>query len=179
VSIRIQVIHAGTPRADCKLEFCEPQDLSGDEWTLDCDGFLFHVDAASIAYLDDAQIDYETNATGGQLSVRAPKIKGQSPGADADLAERIRHVLDSEINPQIAAHGGRVSLVEIEAGNIVLLKFGGGCHGCGMADVTLKQGIERTLRERLPEIAQVRDATDHATGSSPYYKAQSGASAVR
>ena len=74
--------------------------------------------------------------------------------------------------------GGRVSLVEVATGNIVVLKFGGGCHGCGMADVTLKQGIETTLRARLPEISQVRDATDHASGENPYFRDTHGASAV-
>src|SRR5581483_4190035 len=133
----------------------------------------------SIAYLDVANIDYESNPTGGQLTVRAPKIKGLAPGADASLAERVRYVLESEVNPQIAAHGGRVALVGVEAGNIVVLRFGGGCHGCSMVDVTLKQGIERTLRARLPEIAEVRDATDHADGHNPYYRGQRGASAVR
>ena len=130
-------------------------------------------------YLDDAHVDYETNATGGQLTVRAPKIKGVAPAENAALDERVRHVLETEINPQIAAHGGRVSLVEIAPENIVVLRFGGGCHGCGMADVTLKQGIEKTLRERLPEITAVRDATDHASGSTPYYRGERGASAVR
>jgi Fe/S biogenesis protein NfuA len=178
LGVRMQVVHAGTPKADCRLEFCEAQDLKGDEWALDCAGFVLYVDAASMAYLDDAQVDYQANETGGQLIVRAPKIKGLAPGADAGLAERVRHVLDSEINPQIAAHGGRVSLVEVATGNIVVLKFGGGCHGCGMADVTLKQGIETTLRARLPEISQVRDATDHASGENPYFRDGHGASAV-
>jgi Fe/S biogenesis protein NfuA len=179
LGVRMQVVHAGTPKADCRLEFCEPQDLSGDEWALDCTGFVLHIDAASLPYLEGAHVDYQANATGGELSVRAPKIKGFAPAADATLAERIRYVLDSEINPQIAAHGGRVSLVDVEEGNVVLLRFGGGCHGCGMADVTLKQGIETTLRARLPEITQVRDATDHASGSNPYFKEGGGASAVR
>jgi len=179
LGIRMQVVHPGLPNADCRLEFCEAADLAGDEWALDCEGFTLYVEAASMPYLDDASVDYENNPTGGQLSVRAPKIKGQAPAPDAGLDERVRHLLDVEINPQIAAHGGRVSLVEIAAGNIVVLRFGGGCHGCGMADVTLKQGIERTLRTRLPEITEVRDATDHASGHNPYYRGQRGDSAVR
>jgi len=179
LGIRVQVINPGTPKADCRLEFCEAADLAGDEWALDCESFTLYVDAASMPYLDDAHVDYETNATGGQLTVRAPKIKGMPPGENAGLAERVRHVLDNEINPQIAAHGGRVSLAEITAENVVLLRFGGGCHGCGMADVTLKQGIEKTLRARLPEISEVRDATYHTSGSAPYYRGERGASAVR
>lgn len=179
MGVRIQAVHPGTPKADCRLEFCESADLAGDEWTLQCTGFTLYVDAASVPWLEGAEIDYLASATGGQLSVRAPKLKGTPPAADATLAERIRFVIESEINPQIAAHGGRVSLVSIEADNTVLLQFGGGCHGCGMADVTLKQGIERTLRSHFPEISAVRDATDHASGQKPYYRGHQGASAVR
>lgn len=179
LGIRLRALHAGTPKADCQLEFCETSDLAGDEWSVECSGFTLYVEAASVAFLDAAEIDYQTNATGGQLTVRAPKLKGTEPGADASLVERVRYLIDSEINPQIASHGGRVSLVEIDAEGAVYLQFGGGCHGCGMADVTLKQGIERTLRTRLPEITAVRDVTDHKTGATPYYKGHQGASAVR
>ncbi len=179
LGVRMLAVSPGTPKADCRLEFCERSDLSGDEWALQCDGFMLYVDAASMAYLEGAEIDFQTNATGGQLTVRAPKLKGMPPSAGAGLAERVRYLIDSEINPQIAAHGGRVGLVDIEPGNVVVLRFGGGCHGCGMADVTLKQGIERTLRSNIPEITQVRDATDHETGENPYFKGNAGASAVR
>ena len=85
------------------------------------------------------------------------------------LAERVDYVLQAEINPAVAGHGGVVTLVEVTADNMVVLQFGGGCHGCGMVDVTLKEGIEKTLKERVPEIAGVRDVTDHAAGQNPYY----------
>jgi Fe/S biogenesis protein NfuA len=179
LGVRMLAVHPGTPKADCRLEFCEPSDLSGGEWSLACDGFSLYVDAQSMAYLDEALIDFSSDATGGQLIVRAPKLKGSPPPADADLAERVRYVLETEVNPQIAAHGGRATLVEITGDNAVVLRLGGGCHGCGMADVTLKQGIERTLRKHFPEISAVRDATDHASGHNPYYRGHEGHSAVR
>ncbi len=178
MGIRVKVTNAGLPTADCSLEFCELSDLQGDEWSIECSDFILYVDAASTSYLDNASIDYQNNATGGQLTIKAPKIRGTPPDAEASLVERVRYLLVSEINPQIASHGGRVSLVEIDADGVVYLQFGGGCHGCGMADVTLKQGIEKTLRERLPEITAVRDATDHAKGANPYYQGRSGATAV-
>jgi Fe/S biogenesis protein NfuA len=179
LGVRMQAVHPGTPKADCRLEFCEASDLSGGEWSLACDGFSLYVDAQSMPYLDEALIDFSSDATGGQLIVRAPKLKGSPPPADADLAERVRYVLETEVNPQIAAHGGRATLVEITGDKAVLLRLGGGCHGCGMADVTLKQGIERTLRKHFPEISAVRDATDHASGHNPYYRGHEGRSAVR
>ena len=179
LGVRIKAIHAGTPKADCQLEFCESSDLAGDESEVCCDGFSIHVDAASVTYLEGAELDFQTTATGGQLTIRAPRIKGVEPAADASLADRVAYLLETEINPQVAAHGGRVSLVDVDAAGVVRLRFGGGCHGCGMVDVTLKQGIERTLRSRLPEISEVRDVTDHAGGSAPYYRGQRGSSAVR
>lgn len=179
LGVRMQAVHPGTPKADCRLEFCETSDLTGGEWSLACDGFSLYVDAQSMPYLEDALIDFSSEATGGQLVVRAPKLKGSPPPADAGLAERVRYVLDTEVNPQIAAHGGRATLVDVTDDKAVILRLGGGCHGCGMADVTLKQGIERTLRKHFPEISAVRDATDHASGDNPYYRGHEGHSAVR
>lgn len=176
--IRLRVVDAGTPAANCELEFCDRSELTGQEWTIECAGFNFYLEGESARWLDDASIDFEPNATGGQLNIRAPGIKGQQPGADAGVIERVRYVLEAEINPRLASHGGRVSLREIDADGVVLLQFGGGCHGCGMVDVTLKQGVEKTLRERVPEITGVRDATDHASGAAPYYEGKRGESAL-
>jgi len=170
LGVRLAVAHAGTPRADCKLEFCEPDDLRGDEWVVECEGFRIYVDAASAPYLDDAEIALVKQATGSQLTIRAPSIKGRAPGGDASLIERVRHLLDAEVNPQLASHGGRVALEGIDAEGGVILRFGGGCHGCGMVDATLRGGIEKTLRERFPEITAVHDATDHASGTNPYVR---------
>jgi len=178
LGIRLRVTAPGTPAANCELEFCEPSDLVGGEWTIECEGFQFHIDGDSARWLDNATIDFEPNATGGQLNIRAPMIKGHVPGVEAGLIERVLYVLEADINPKLASHGGRVSLLEIDADGAVLLQFGGGCHGCGMVDVTLKQGVEKTLRERVPEITAVRDATDHAGGKTPYYRSHEGASAA-
>src|SRR6185369_13295857 len=170
VGIRLSAIHPGTPRADARLEFAEHGDLLGDEWEVQCEGFILFVDAPSAKFLDGAEIDISTLPTGSQLSIRAPKIKGETPKGDASLVERVQWLLDSEINPQLVSHKGQVSLESIDADNAVYLRFGGGCHGCGMADVTLKQGIEKTMMVRIPEITAVRDATDHSTGANPYIK---------
>ena len=168
VGIRVTAVHPGTPKADARLEFCETGDLLGDEWALDCQGFTLYVDAPSVPFLEGAQVDYLVQPTGGQLTIRAPRIKGEVPGEDASLASRVQYLLDSEINPMLAAHKGQVSLEEVTSDGVVRLRFGGGCHGCGMVDVTLKQGIEKTMLERIPGVTAVRDATDHAAGSAPY-----------
>ena len=168
LGVRLSAVHAGTAKADVRLEFAEPADLTGDEWAIDCDGFTLWLDAASVAHLDGAEIDYETLGTSGQLQIRAPRIKGSAPAESASLVERVRWVVEHEVNPQLAQHRGHVSVEEVTAEGVVMLRFGGGCHGCGMADVTLKQGIEKTLMEKVPGVIAVRDATDHETGAAPY-----------
>ena len=168
LGVRLSAVHAGTVKADVRLEFAEPGDLQGDEWAIDCEGFTLWLEAASIGYLDSAEIDYETKGTGGQLQIRAPKIKGAVPAESASLVERVLWIVEHEINPQLAQHRGNVSVQEVTAEGVVVLRFGGGCHGCGMADVTLKQGIEKTLLDKVPGVTAVRDATDHDTGDAPY-----------
>ena len=168
LGVRLSAVNAGTPRADVRLEFAEPGDLQGDEWAVDCDGFTLWLEAASTSYLDGAEIDYETLGTAGQLQIRAPKIKGVAPDASASLVERVLYVIENDVNRQLATHRGSVSVQEVTADGVVVLRFGGGCHGCGMADMTLKNGIEKTLLEKVPGVTAVRDATDHDTGAAPY-----------
>ena len=168
VGVRLSAHMPGTAQADVRLEFAEPADLGGDEWAVDCEGFTLWVDAASVRFLDGAEIDYQHQATGGQLQIRAPGIKGEAPAESASLVERVQWVIVHEVNPQLATHRGHVSLQEVTRDGVVVLSFGGGCHGCGMVDVTLKQGIEKTLLARVPGVTAVRDATDHDTGQAPY-----------
>ncbi|MEO6170143.1 MAG: iron-sulfur cluster biosynthesis family protein, partial [Lysobacter sp.] len=104
LGVLLSAIDAGTPRGDVRLEFTEPAELKGDEWAIDCEGFTLWLEADSVGALDGAEIDYETGATGGQLQIRAPRIKGAVPGESASLVERVRHLIEHEINPQLAAH---------------------------------------------------------------------------
>ena len=112
LGVRLSAVHPGTARADVRLEFAEPGDLQGDEWAVDCEGFTLWLDAASVSFLDGAQIDYETLGTSGQLQIRAPKIKGEVPAESASLVERVRWIVEHEINPQLAQHKGHVAVQE-------------------------------------------------------------------
>ena len=94
---------------------------------------------------------------------------------DDPVAQKVQDVIDRQINPGVASHGGAVTLDGVKDG-VALIRFGGGCHGCGAADVTLKQGIDRMLRENVPEIVGVQDVTDHTTGENPYYAREENAS---
>ncbi len=170
LGVRLQAIKPGTPAGDCRLEFCEPSEVRLDDYILECEGFSIYIDSVSAPFLDSGSVSYEHQRTGSVLTIRAPKLKGEVPGANSSLLHRVQHVLDTEINPGVASHGGKVSLLEITAERQVVLQFGGGCQGCKQVDVTLKHGVEKTLLERIPEITAVIDSTDHTSGSSPYYK---------
>ena len=174
LGLRISVSMPGTPHAACDLQFCPEGTQAENDHEMPLDGFNFFIDRQSMSWLSDAEIDFEEESTGGQLTIRAPGIKGSAPDDDAGLDEQVQWVLESEINPMLASHGGQVALVQITEDFKVVLQFGGGCQGCGMADVTLKQGISKTLHERFSQITDVVDVTDHDSGENPYY--QSGAS---
>jgi Fe-S cluster biogenesis protein NfuA len=88
--------------------------------------------------------------------------------APEETRRRVQQVLDAVINPAVASHGGFVKLLDV-ANNTVFLEFGGGCQGCGMVSVTLKYGVERTIRDEVPEVGAIMDTTDHAAGRNPYY----------
>ena len=170
IGLHISVLNPGTPHAACDLQFHVPGENSDEpQTTLSYDAFNLYVPKTSESWLKDATIDFDKDDTaGGQLTIKAPGIKGKRPEDDAELADKIVWILESEINPGLASHGGMVNLEEITAEKDIVLRFGGGCHGCSMSNVTLKEGIEKTLKEKFPEINNVIDATDHATGSNPY-----------
>jgi Fe/S biogenesis protein NfuA len=106
---------------------------------------------------------------GGQLTIKAPNSKLPKVSEDSTLEERVNYILWTEVNPMLASHGGEVSLMEIADDTVAVLKFGGGCQGCSSVDVTLKEGVEKSLREHVPELTEIRDVTDHEDRSKAYY----------
>ncbi len=107
-----------------------------------------------------------------QSSVPPVAPARRDPAADDAMYDRIAMIFETRINPAVAGHGGHVDLIDVQDG-VVMLRMQGGCQGCGMASVTLRQGIEKTLRQIAPDVAGVVDITDHASGASPYYAAES------
>ena len=168
-NLRISVSHPLTQRAEVGVTFCYPGEESADDIPMDLKDFTLFIEKSAEKALEAANIDFKEDKLEGHLSIKAPNLKGKVPPADASLKDRVEFVLDSEVNPNLAGHGGKVELIDILEGGIAVLQFGGGCHGCGMAHMTLQQGIEKTLKEKFPEITEVRDATDHATGKNPYF----------
>ena len=169
LNLRIKVENPQTSRAEVDITFCPAGKHEPDDQTVIYPEFTLFVENKSVAALKDATIDYVEDEFGGQLSVKAPYIKGSQPADDAPLFDRINFVIGNEINPNLASHGGFVTLLEIQEGGKVILRFGGGCHGCGMVGVTLKSGIEQTLKDKFPEVTAIYDVTDHETGDNPYY----------
>lgn len=111
-------------------------------------------------------------AGAGSAPVVAPKAAPADgvPLNDDALYERVAALFDDRVNPMVARHGGHVELIDVQDA-VVMLRMGGGCQGCGMADVTLRQGIEGMLAQYVPEVRGIVDITDHATGANPYFQA--------
>ena len=172
--MRIFVEQAGTPRAECCMAYSTPDDRVTDDYRQDYADFAAYIDYPSIPYLKDAIIDYNKDRFGGQLTFKAPNSKVPRVGADASIEERINYVLQAEINPGLAGHGGNCSLVEVvddaEHGLTAVLQFGGGCQGCSAIDITLKQGVETALKQHVPELMRVIDQTDHSQNAAAYLK---------
>ena len=135
-------------------------------------GFEVVMDPESAKILDGARVDWIEALLESGFKVENPNLEpiGSKP-LEGPLADRVQQAIDQYVNPGVAQHGGHVTLVEVRD-NIVFLQMGGGCQGCGMASVTLSQGIERILREQVPEIAGIQDVTNHAAGDSPYITAE-------
>lgn len=147
------------------LELVDADSRDAADVVVEAAGISFYVDAESLPRLRGATLEYVETLSGGGFRFDNPN----RPALLAlPLAAEVQRVLDEEINPGIAAHGGRVALLDVRGGRVVV-EFGGGCQGCGMADVTLREGVAAALRRALPEIREVVDATDHEAGESPYH----------
>lgn len=169
IGVRVFVQQPGTPYAETCLAYCRPGEEQQTDVLLEDIAFPAYLDQASIPFLDDAVIDFAEDKMGGQLTIKAPNSKLPKVHEDSPLDEKINYYLWTEVNPMLASHGGEVSLVEIVEENVAILKFGGGCQGCAAVDVTLKEGVQKTLLERIPELGGIRDTTDHSDKSQAYY----------
>lgn len=174
IGVRIFVESPGTARAECCMAYSAPEDVVVTDYQQQYPDFPAFIDTPSIPYLKDAVIDYNKDRFGGQLTFKAPNSKVPRVGPNASIEERIAYVLQAEINPGLAGHGGNCSLVEVfddaSHGLTAVLQFGGGCQGCSAIDVTLKQGVETTLQSHIPELARVIDKTDHTQNDGAYIK---------
>ena len=126
-------------------------------------GLSIHIPLASAPYLDGITLDAD-------LPMGAVRVENPNPLWLDPVAEAVQRLLDDEINPSVASHGGHIDLLDVAEG-VAFIHMGGGCQGCGMAEVTLGQGVRTAILGTFPEIHEVRDTTDHAQGANPYYQA--------
>ncbi len=160
--------------------FQNRSDAGKDDEVVELDGIAVVIPSDSVAAISGSKLDLGGEDGSGGLMIVNPNSPPDSfaglPDAlrDADLsgplAQEIIRVLQEEINPAIASHGGRADLVAVDE-STAYLRLSGGCQGCGMASVTLSQGIEVAIKEAVPAITSVRDVTDHMQGTNPYYGA--------
>lgn len=156
-------------------------DARPQDWSDERGGLALVVPTESIAKMRGSTLDLNRDLVQGGMAIQnpntppapvdaSPAMAGPPADLSGDVAQRVLQVLEQQINPSIAAHGGRADLVAVEDA-AAYLRLSGGCAGCGMATVTLSQGIEVAIFESVPEITRVIDVTDHAAGTNPYYEA--------
>lgn len=162
--LRIKVVGRSGPRLLYEIALEDPRDRSETDLALDLDGLTVVVDPDSAPQLSGATIELDRGVMGGGLRVENPNEGWKDP-----LAARVQDVLDRQVNPGVGMHGGMVSLVDVRD-ETAYLRFGGGCQGCAAVDVTLKRGVETAIRQAVPEIRAIVDATDHGAGENPYYR---------
>lgn len=155
---------AGT-RSEQKLWLVKDEDRQDTDRIFDAGDFQVFADPVSADNFEGATVDFVQGMMQSGFRVFHP-----SPSWDDPLAQSVQDVLDTVINPGVASHGGVVELEGVEDG-FAVIRFGGGCQGCAASTVTLKHGVERSLREQVRGLKGVRDATDHASGENPYFTA--------
>ncbi|MEJ2218835.1 MAG: NifU family protein [Gemmatimonadota bacterium] len=165
---QVSALRIAGDRSRQRLWLVKPEDREATDSVFRVDDFDVYLDPLSADKLQGATVDFVDGVMQSGFRVFFP-----SPRWDDPLAQRVQDVIDTVINPGVAAHSGNVTLTGVEDG-VAIIAFGGGCQGCGAADVTLKGGVERILKQHVSEIVAVRDATDHAAGENPYYVATDG-----
>ncbi len=161
---------SGTPLSpDFELTLVGPDDIRESEQSVDVGELTIVVEEESISRLEGATVDFvqRVNESGFEVSL-AKTEQPAAPVLEGPLAERVKTVLETEINPAIASHGGVITLVGVQDTEIYL-EMGGGCQGCAMSRMTLRQGVERMVRQAVPEVSVIHDVTDHESGENPFF----------
>ncbi|MXP51296.1 NifU family protein [Pantoea sp. SoEX] len=168
--IRIFVNNPGTPNADCTVSYCQKNNINYTDTKLNFKKLSVYIDPISLPYLNSAEIDLVVDEFGSQLTLKAPNAtKNYKTSKNTSIYTQIESLLNTQINPRLAVHGGYVSLVEITDENYVILKFGGGCNGCSMINVTLKDSVEKEILLAFPILKGVIDNTEHLRGKHSYF----------
>ena len=165
--VRIAAETISPLQANYRLSFMVEGEETDKDTILEYDGFNIYIDEESVPFTQDITLDFVEGLMGRGFKIE--NLHKVPPHLKGTVVEKIQIIIDEKINPSIASHGGQVALIEVKD-KTVYLQFGGGCQGCGMVDVTLKQGVEVMIKEAVPEIEAVLDITDHAEGTNPFYQ---------
>ena len=170
LAIRLTATNVGTPGVQCGILYCPKEYITHNDEHFQMKGFEIVIDQSVSEYLDDSIIDLSKNDDGEDLlTFHAPNLNKQDLPANATMFDRLKKFIDSTVSPSLAAHGGAVSLVEVTDDGIVKVKFTGGCLGCSMVGVTLKEGIQTQLNQAFPGmIKDVVDVTEHEVTDKTY-----------
>jgi Fe/S biogenesis protein NfuA len=149
------------------LAFVDENNINKSDKIIEIADIKIYIEREHLEYFEGVTLDFEDGLAGsGFKFIDLPRVPKKYKGT---IAEKVVKVIEEEINPGIASHGGYVALVDVK-GNDIMIQMGGGCQGCGMANVTLKDGIEVALKKAIPEIGGIYDVTDHASGKNPFYQ---------
>ncbi|MCA9773078.1 MAG: iron-sulfur cluster assembly accessory protein [Myxococcales bacterium] len=165
-ALRVSAVPETAATFQYGLRFISETDLKLDDQVFDADGFVVILDPQSVLHLQGATVDYVDTLGFSGFRFDNPN---KPPLLEDPVAARLQELIDEEVNPGLAGHGGRVLLVDYKDAR-AFLRFAGGCHGCSQVDLTLKDGVERLIHEKIPEVAEVIDVTDHGAGENPYYR---------
>lgn len=168
----LRIASHGSPMAPhFELSLVGKDERGGDDREISLDDFTVLVPETSVPVLEGATVDFVERVNESGFEVRpVQKSRADIPEPEGPIAERVREVLEAQVNPAIASHGGAISLIDVQ-GTEIYLEMSGGCQGCAMSRLTLRQGVERMLRQEIPELTAVHDTTDHASGENPYFQA--------
>lgn len=171
VGIRVFVINPGKINAECGVAYCLPENIENTDLIEYHGPISVYVDNISRPFLVEAQIDFIKEDLESQLTLKAPNARLKKVADNAPLFERVDYIIQAEINPELYSHGGNITLIEITEDKKAILQFGGGCNGCSMIDVTLKDGVEKQLLNIFQnELVGVVDITNHIQGDHSYFK---------
>ncbi len=169
-ALRITAHPGGVAGTRFELSLVPESEREEADVVLNFDDFVVLVPPESVGRLEGATVDYVERVNESGFEVRpAPREPQKRHGPpQGPLADRVREVLDTQVNPAVAAHGGEITLVDVQ-GTEIFIEMSGGCQGCALSRMTLKQGVERMVRQAVPEVTAVYDVTDHASGVNPFY----------
>lgn len=168
----LRIASHGSPMAPhFELSLVGTDERGSEDREIALDDFTVLVPETSVPVLDGATVDFVERVNESGFEVRPVERKrDELPTPEGPIAERVLEVLKDQVNPAIASHGGAISLIDVQDTEIYL-EMSGGCQGCAMSRLTLRQGVERMLRQEIPELTAVHDITDHASGENPYFQA--------